>query len=478
MADSRTRALFFVVLSAAACGTAPKVALPPIELPQLDAANHPDLSLWWTAFGDARLRELVERTLANNTELVAAAARVEESAALVRNADDLLPLANVRAGVGRSQTSDRSAFPRFSGIDRRNNTFSVGLDVTYELDLWGRVRAGDRAVLADLAAQSETALTLASSLAAQTAQSYYRLVAIDRRLALLRDTIENRTEAVRIQQRRLDGGTGSELQLRQAQADLAGIEATIPRLVAAQASAERALGVLTGAQPRALAERLVARVEGLPLPPAVPSGLPADLLQRRPDIRAAEARLAAASARVDEARARYFPTISLTGSLGQESKDLSDLFVNPSTVWNLAAGLVQPLFGLRKIGAQVDAAEARRVAAEADYVHVVQTAFAETYDALGTLSASAEIERSQQQQQEALAAAVHIADLRNTAGVGAFLDLLDARRNLLQVETERIDTALERLTATIDVFRALGGGFDAGSAKAGEVTAPRSGERP
>lgn len=460
MAEFRTHSLFLALLATAACSSAPPAPPPQFQLPDLTVIPEPQLSRWWTTFGDPELQDLVDHTLANNRELLAAAARVEESAALVRNADDLLPLANVRAGVGRSQTSDRSAFPRFGGIDRRNYSFSVGLDVTYELDLWGRIRAGDRAVLADLAAQSETAITLASMLAAQAAQSYYRLVAIDRRLALLRATVENRTDAVRIQQRRLAAGTGSALELRQVEADLAAVAAQLPRLLAAQASAERALLVLTGAEPRTIAARQVARTTELPAPPAVPADLPADLLQRRPDLRAAEARLAAASARVDEARSRYFPTIRLTGSLGQESKDLSDLFVGPATVWNLAAGITQPLFGLRKIDAQVDAATARRAAAEADYVRAVQGSFAETYDALGYLSATRDTAAAQQQQQEALAAATRIAELRHGAGAGGFLDLLDARRNLLQVQTARIDTALEQLTATIDVFRALGGGFD------------------
>jgi len=203
----------------------------------------------------------------------------------------------------------------------------------------------------------------------------------------------------------------------------------------------------------------------LPAPPQVPAGLASDLLARRPDVREAEAALAAANARVSEARARYFPTIRLTGSAGQESKDLGDLFTSPATVWNLAGSLTQPLFGLRKIDAQFDTAAARSRAAEATYVHTVQTAFAEIYDALGARTASNQTLVAQARRIDALSAAEHIAESRHTAGAGAFFDLLDARRNLLAVQTDSIDTAADELSATIDVYRALGGGWSDGASQ-------------
>lgn len=458
----RTPLLLALAVLTAACASTPDESPPVQDLPVIAAAAPaPDLGSWWKSFGDPALDALVAKALEHNHDLQIAAARVAEVGALLRNADDLLPLVNARAGVGRSQTSDRAAFPRFGGIDRRNYSWTVGLDVTYEIDLWGRVRAGERAARADLAAVSADACTAASALAANTAAAYWRLVAIDRRIALFEATVQNRAEAARVQAQRLQGGTGTRLELQQAEAERCAAESPLPAQRSARAAAERALLVLTGATPRELAESTVARTSTLVAPPAVPASLTSDLLQRRPDVRSAEAALAAATARVDEARARYFPTIRLTGTLGQESKDLSDLFVGPATVWNLASGLTQPLFGLRKIDAQVDAATARRQAAEENYAATAQHAYAEALDALTASGAAAETLRATERQLQAVSAVERTAAARHAAGVGTFLELLDAQRGRQQVESAHIDAELGRLLAAVDVCRALGGGFGA-----------------
>jgi multidrug efflux system outer membrane protein len=208
-----------------------------------------------------------------------------------------------------------------------------------------------------------------------------------------------------------------------------------------------------------VAQGAIERAATLPQTPTVPEGLPSDLLTQRPDIREAEARLAAAAARIEEARARYFPTIRLTAYGGQESKDLGDLLTSPATAWNLAGGLTQPLFGLKKIDAGFDAAEARGRAAEAMYVKTVQMAFAEIHDALGARSASSTVLQAEQRRITALRAAEKIADARYAAGNGGFFDLLDARRNLLSAQILSVDAAAEHLVATIDIYRALGGGW-------------------
>lgn len=463
MRDLRSPAL--ALLLAAACGTPAPIAKPELELPPAVTPAE-DLAAWWARFGDRDLDALLVRVLDHNQDLAIAAARVLEAAALVRNADDLLPDANLSASAGRTQTSDRNAFPRFAGIDRRNSAHAVGLDVTWELDLWGRIRAGNDAAVADLLKNREDHNGVRAALAAQAAQSYFRLVAIDRRLQLAEATLQNRTDALRIQQRRQQAGTGTALEVHQAEAEVEAVAGTLPRLRQAQASAERALLVLAGDSPQAIATPLLPRRADLPAPPPVPAGLPSDLLARRPDVRAAEAALAASSARVAEARGRYFPTIRLTGNVGQESESLSDLFIGPAAIWGFAGSLVQPLFALRKIDAQVDAAEARRLQAEAGYVLTVQRAFAEVYDALGSRTASHDTLASQARRVEALVQAERIAAARHEAGAGAFLDLLDARRALLAVQQERIDTAADELVATVDVYRALGGGWEIGDAAA------------
>jgi multidrug efflux system outer membrane protein len=460
MPHAHRAALVAMATLAAACSIGTDTPPPALQLPPANASPDLDLTTWWTRFGDERLDALVARALAHNPDLLVARARVDEAEALTRSADDLLPLVDLRAGFGRSQTSDRSAFPRFDIVDRRNFTHSIGLDLAYEVDLWGRIRAGDRAALADLAADREAMHAVRAAVAARTAQAFFRLVALDQRLALLRRNEDNRRDALRIQQQRRSAGTGTALEVHQAEADLAAVEVLLPRAEEALAAAERALAVLVGGQPREVAAPQFARRQDLPSPPAVPPDLPADLLQRRPDVRSAEARLRANAARVSEARARYYPTIRLTGSLGQESKDLSDLFISPATVWNLAGGLTQPLFGIRKLDAQFDSAEARRAAAEATYVKTVQEAFAETLDALGAFAATRRTIVALDRRVAALAESERVASARHGAGAGSFLDLLDARRNLLGAENERIDTRLDALLGSIDVFRALGGGFD------------------
>ncbi len=450
----------------AACSVGSDAPPPQFELPPASDAAPIDLSTWWTSFGDPDLERMIHRALQDNQDLRAAQARVDETEAIARTVDDLLPLVDLRAGAGRSQTSDRSAFPRFPIVDRRNYTHSIGLDLAYEVDLWGRIRAGDRAALADLAADRETLHAVQATVAARTAQAYFRLIALDERLSLLQATRENRQHALRIQEQRRQAGTGTALEVHQAEADLAAIEVLEPRVEEAHAAAKRALLVLVGGQPRELAAPSVQR-GFLRTPPAVPAGLPADLLQRRPDIRSAEARLAATAARVSEARARYYPTLQLTGSLGQESKDLNNLFLGPSTVWNLAGGLTQPLFGLRKLDAQFDSAEARRRAAEATYVKTVQDAFAETLDAIGALFATKRTITALDRRVAALSESERVASSRHAAGAGSFLDLLDARRNLLAAQNERIDARLDALLGTVDVFRALGGGFAAAGSSDG-----------
>jgi len=431
---------------------------PVLALPSMDGEDA-DLREWWREFEDPQLVAVVERVLTHNSDLAAAAARVAEAAALVRGADDLLPEVDLTAAAGRDQTSDRNAFPRFAGIDRRNSFHSIGLDVAWELDLWGRIRAGADAATADLVASAATQQGLRAALAARGAQAYLRLIGVDQRIALSEEALANRREALRVEQRRREAGTATALEVHQAEAEVEAVASTLPLLRAARDNAARALLVLSGSSPADIVDGSVARGAALPQPPAVPEGLPSDLLTRRPDVRAAEASLAAASARVAEARSQYFPQITLTGTLGQESESLADLFVEPSAVWRIAGQLVQPLLGLRKIDARVEGAEARRTQAEAQYVAVVQQAFAEVLDALALRSANTQTLGFQDRYIDALTRTERIADTRHGAGVGSYLDLLDARRRLLDARAARIDFATDELVATIDVYRALGGGW-------------------
>lgn len=453
-----------VAVLLAACASDGSVAKKPeLELPAASDTSKPTESLaqWWLRYNDPALNALVERALKFNTDLKAAVARVDESAALLSVArSNLAPSVDANVGANRSQASKKGAVPRPAGT-YLSNDFSVGVSLAYEVDLWGRVRSGNAAALAQLRSSKEALAGLRSSLAAQVARSYFNLLAVDRKVDLTRKTLETRDEAVRLAEKSFAGGTINGLQLQQAKSEREAIAAALPLLLAAQAQSQRALAVLAGDSPRAIVEGNIERstAESLPDAPDVPAGLPSDLLTRRPDIRQAEADLAASQAKVSEARAEYFPQLILTGNFGKESAKLSDLFSVDALVWRVGAALTQPLFGLNRIDSQVDAAKARSVQVEANYVKTVQTAFKEVLDSLGTMHAASDTFEAQTRRADALRESLRIAQRRYDAGAASYLDLLDAQRNLYSTDSDRINAQADRLNASVDLFRALGGGW-------------------
>ncbi|GAB4056781.1 efflux transporter outer membrane subunit [Uliginosibacterium sediminicola] len=459
---ARFKLASLALLTLAACSTLPpEASKPALELPTVTTAKSEDLNQWWQRYQDPALNALIEQSLQYNADIKAAVARVDEAAALLSSArSNLTPTADLSISANRSQASEKGAVARPVGT-YLSNTFSTGVNLSYEVDLWGRVRANNSAALGQLISNREALNALRSSLAAQVARAYFSLLATDRKLALTQQTLRTREEALALTQKRLDGGTANSLQLQQAQSERDAVAANLPNLIAAQAQSERALQVLAGASPRAIIEAPVKRSQASSLPdaPAVPAGLSSDLLTRRPDIRQAEADLATAQAKVSEARARYYPQLVLTGNVGQESAKLSDLFSGPALIWAVGAALTQPIFGLRDIDAQVDAAKARGVQSEANYVKTVQTAFKEVYDALGTMRAASDTLVLQQQRSKALSESLRIAQRRYDAGVSQYLDVLDAQRSLYAVDSDRIDAQANRLNASVDLFRALGGGW-------------------
>ncbi|MEC5397888.1 efflux transporter outer membrane subunit [Uliginosibacterium sp. H1] len=456
-------ALPLVVLLSACATTYQPAEVPKLALPEpATAAAATDLSRWWQRFDDPALTALIERALQHNTDLRMAVARVDEAAAQLRFArGDQWPDMNVSATAARERASAAGVMSRPSGTPYLSNNYDVSLNVAYEVDLWGRVRNASNAALSRLVADREAVNALRSALAAQVARTYFNLRALDQTILLAERTVATREDAVGLLRKAVDAGLRGDLDLRQAEAQRDVVASRLPGLRSARARTERALALLAGDSPRAIVESRIAATDTtvLPAPPEVPAGLPSDLLARRPDIREAEARLSAAQADVKSARARYYPTIVLTGSYGSSSADLSDLFTGPAVVWRLAAGLVQPIFGLNKIDAQVDAAKARQQQVEAGYVGTVQNAFKEVYDALGSLEAANATLRPLSDRVTALNEALRISRVSYRSGSVPFLQVLDAERALLEAQTEEITTRQDRMSATVDVFRALGGGW-------------------
>ncbi|HET7669743.1 MAG TPA: efflux transporter outer membrane subunit, partial [Burkholderiales bacterium] len=274
-----------------------------------------------------------------------------------------------------------------------------------------------------------------------------------------RQTLELRDEALRLQRKRFDAGVISDFELRQLEAEAAVVRAQLPPLENAREREEAALAVLLGRTPKEVmdASFKLAPMEDRLSAPVLPSGIPSELLLRRPDLVAAERELAAANARVAVARAQMFPSITLTGLLGSESRALSDLFSGPATVWSIAAGLTQPIFAGGRLQAQTEAAQARERAVLAQYQQAIRSAFGEVRTALIAQSRARESFEAESVREEALAQTLRLARLRYQNGVASQLDVIDAERGLLAARIARIEALRAHRAAIADLFRALGG---------------------
>lgn len=459
-----------LALALAGCAAGPNYQRPELALPTAWSTTAPGdarvAAHWWQEFQDARLTTLIDAALTHNGDFKSAAARVDEAQALLQLArSEYSPSVNAELSAAQHRSSLATS-NQMSGLKRSTTTYRGGLSASYEVDVWGRIRRSNEAALAALAADTAARDAVQASLAAQVAQAYFEGLALERRITLLERTLKTRLENVRLQQLRLTAGSISPLDLHQAESEAEAVAATLPGLRAARSRIQTALAVLSGRSPQTMvadwqqAPATMTELQALPTPPTVPTGLPSALLERRPDLRAAEARLQAANARIGEAKAAYFPRIGLTAFAGGASASLGDLFSASASTWDAAAALVQPITGLKANRARVKAAEARTRAAEADYVQAVRTAFKETLDALTTLDSTKATLAAQERRVAALKESYRVADLRYKAGSSGYLELLDVERNLLQVEQEQVQAQLAQLNATVDLYRALGGGWE------------------
>lgn len=456
------------VITITGCTTTP-TAPPPLDLPA-GTANDPALERWWLAFNDPKLVGLVDEALAKNLDLRAAISRIDTARSQVKLAQsDLFPTINLGVDASRSRVTQVGSVPLF-GFPPVNNDYRVGVNASYEVDLWGKYRTATRAAQDDLLASQYARETVRTVVGAEVAQTYFQLLATDAQLMLLEDTLKTRTETVALQRDRYQGGVIGEYDLAQAEAERAAVAADVAATRRASAQFESALAVLLGRTPREIFEAKVerdvemARLLGVP---SLPEGLPSNLLERRPDIRSAEAQLAGANRRIDVARADYFPSLSLTGSYGSESAALHNLFSGPAAIWGIGAALVQPLIGLKAIEANVEAKTAQRDQVVIGYQQTVQTAFKETHDALVANQTTREALAAQSERAAKLQHAVELADIRYRSGYSPYLEVLDAQRQLLQAQTLQILAARDVRLAVVDLAKAMGGGWEYKAAVAG-----------
>lgn len=417
---------------------------------------------WWTLFRDATLDRLVDEALAHNTDLALAAARVDEARALLDVGEaELWPAVDATAQRSRGRLSERTDTPLPPGTPLTSTNNRAVLNVSYEVDLFGRLRSATAAARAQLLASRAAQETVRIGIAADVARGYYGLIALDSQVAATRRSLELRARDLELQRIRYKAGLIGDFQLRQREAEVAAARAQLPALERDRAAQELALAVLLGRAPRALLEDGVARAaenEAMP-PDVVPEGLPSELLLRRPDLVQAEQQLVAANAQLAAARAAFFPRIPLTGFIGGESASLSDLFTGPARIWEVGAAVVQPIFQGGRLSGERDAASARERQALAQYRRAVQSAFVEVRQAVITQDRAREIYEAEGERMTALADTLRLARIRYDNGLASQLEVLDAERSLLQAELNRIAALRDRRSAVVDLIRALGGGW-------------------
>lgn len=401
----------------------------------------------------------MDEALAHNADLEAAAARVREARASLRMINaDALPRVELQIDHTQSQRSTASATPVPPGVERRSADHSVSLAASYELDLWGRLAAGTAAARQQLRASEWAQTAVAWSLTAQVAETYFNLAAIDRQLLINTAVLASRKQTLEMRQRQLSVGTGDEFELRRAEAEVTAAEATTVSLARQRAAQERALLLLLGRAPHELARALpITALDETRIPELkLPQDAAAALLTRRPDVREAEANLAAANADIDAARAATLPSVRLTGAIGSDARQLANLFSGPAALWSLGANIAQAVFDGGRNRARVDQQTARAEQALAHYRKIVASAvldLREAYTALDLAQSGLHVETARA---AALQRAYALATQGVTHGALAPLDLLDTERNWQQARLQQVTAARDRLIGQVSVYRALG----------------------
>ena len=410
---------------------------------------------WWEAFNDPQLDLLEVQAVQANQSVAAALARLDRARAVARLPKaDLLPTFEANPSYSHYQRS----LSGFGGVGSlTNDDFHVPFDLSYEVDLWGKVRRSFEGAHAQAQASQAAYETVRLSVTGEVARTYFLLRALDAELAALRQTVELRRQAQQLIEQRVGVGLSSELDRTRVLAEVKTAEAESLDVERQRAELEHALAVLCG---RAAPEFTVpaAPLEGDP--PHVPSGIPSWVLERRPDVAEAERLMAAANARIGVAQAAYFPVLSLAGSAGWQAAKLENLITADSVVWSLGSSLSVPIFAGGRSSANLKAAQAEYAQAVADYRSRVLTAFQEVEDALAAIRLLARQQEAQAGVVEASRQAATLSLERFTQGLVSFLDVVDTERTRLDAQRRAAQIHGRRMTATILLIKALGGGWD------------------
>jgi multidrug efflux system outer membrane protein len=448
----------FFALALAGCAVGPDYRRPDVEMPsgwRLGTTEAEEISnvAWWDQFQDPVLPDLVRTALANNKDLQIATANVDQAFAqygIVRSAR--FPQVTAGANAARERASLSAPVPRGGAF----NDFGLNLSASFELDVWGRLRRETQSARASLLASQEGRRTVVLTVVANVANGYIQLRALDRQLEIARSTSQTLAEAARLQRIRFEGGAIPESDYRQAESQYRDAVARVPELEREIARQEDFISVLLGRNPGSIPRGH--DIDHLMFP-AVPAGLPASLLERRPDIRQAEQQLVAANADIGVAKAAYFPDISLTSLLGLESTQLSDLFKGPSKVWSFGGSAVLPIFNAGRIEAQVAQAEAVQREALHSYEKSIISAFQDAEDALVDRGKFEQVRDEQARNVEELKRFRDLAELRYQQGTTIYLELANAEESLLNAELAYVTAQSQLFQSYANLYKAMGGGW-------------------
>lgn len=451
--------LGLVALLVSGCALTPDYERPELNLPagwerttaEQDAiANRP----WWDIYDDEVLRALIDRALDQNRDLAIALARLQESRYLLNfTRADQFPFLDVFGSAGRGRDSKN-----INPLAGTGNNFGIGADLSFEIDLWRRYSRATEAAKAELLASEFGVRNVTISLIAEVANLYFRLQDVSARLEISRRTVEGRAERLGIIQARFDRGIEPEIDVNQAQVQLAVAEASVTRFQRLTAQTEHALRVVLGEFPGRVPVGPRIDFSGVPL--SVPAGLPSELLKRRPDVQEAEQLLVAETAEIGVAQALRFPSLSLTSGISVVATDLTDLNSMDAGQWSLAAGIFQPIFNSGRLKAQKKAQVARAEQAEEVYILTLLEAFREVEDAIVATETFRREFAARTRQVRAAANTLRLSQARYDAGVVDYLEVLDSERTFFDAELRHSQAHRSVLTSFVALYKALGGGWD------------------
>ncbi len=432
----------------------------PEPLPAPQAASLADLK-WFEIFKDEQLQQLTRTALEQNYDLRDAVARVEQARAnLGITRSNQFPQASASGDIDFARLSRDGSLPLpASFVPNQNRNWGQGTLnlLSFEVDIWGRLRRSTESARASLLNAEENRKAVVTTLVSDVATDYFNLLQLDYELEISQRTLDTRRDSLRLVQQRQDGGVATLLDLRQAEQLVSSAAETIPTLQQEIEQTENQISLLVGKNPGTVVRG--GKFIDQEMPPEVPAGMPSSLLERRPDIRAAEQALIAANANIGVAKAAYFPQLSLSGFLGGQSTQLASLFNGPHSTWSFVPQLSQPIFTAGRLKSGVKLAEAERDSALIQYEKTIQTAFSEVSNALIAHQRTHESRVEQERLVTALQDRTRLAYVRYRGGVDTQLNALDADRDLFQAELSLAQIRLGELLSVVQLYKALGGGW-------------------